>query len=184
MAVSVPKLKECGVNFQASLKRPGTLRRTARQFLLTWSCFGTRIIRDMTLHSAVSFGNLHYKQLSLSNVVWLFKLINTDSTCVNITVFGREIPFPSVPLSRLFDFTVIKTFFTVISIDMLQSRPFWQTLFFRFQVISHFIAHPLTANESGQSKCRPVKMMLFQRLRQLIHVQSCFNEPLLELNNI
>ena len=28
----------------------------ARQFLLMWSCVGTRIIRDMTLHSAPSFG--------------------------------------------------------------------------------------------------------------------------------
>ena len=39
-----------------SIRRPGTLRRVARQFLLMWSCFGTRVIRDMTLHSAPSFG--------------------------------------------------------------------------------------------------------------------------------
>lgn len=30
----------------------------AQQFLLMWSCFGTRVIRDMTLHSAPSFGEL------------------------------------------------------------------------------------------------------------------------------
>ncbi|KAJ8316181.1 hypothetical protein KUTeg_006195, partial [Tegillarca granosa] len=40
---------------QPSSKKQGTLRRIARQFLLMWSCFGTRIIRDMTLHSAPSF---------------------------------------------------------------------------------------------------------------------------------
>lgn len=32
------------------------LEKTARQFLLLWSCIGTRVIRDMTLHSAPSFG--------------------------------------------------------------------------------------------------------------------------------
>ncbi|KAI0218100.1 hypothetical protein LSAT2_030210 [Lamellibrachia satsuma] len=54
---------------QASLKRPGSLRRTARQFLLTWSCFGTRIIRDMTLHSAVSFGSFHLLHLMFDDYV-------------------------------------------------------------------------------------------------------------------
>ncbi|TNN40091.1 Transcription factor RFX4 [Liparis tanakae] len=37
-------------------KRPGCLKKVAQQFLLMWSCFGTRVIRDMTLHSAPSFG--------------------------------------------------------------------------------------------------------------------------------
>ncbi|CAB1313625.1 unnamed protein product [Coregonus sp. 'balchen'] len=36
-------------------KRPGCLKKVAQQFLLMWSCFGTRVIRDMTLHSAPSF---------------------------------------------------------------------------------------------------------------------------------
>ncbi|GAB0176887.1 transcription factor RFX4 [Grus japonensis] len=37
-------------------KRQGSLKKVAQQFLLMWSCFGTRVIRDMTLHSAPSFG--------------------------------------------------------------------------------------------------------------------------------
>lgn len=32
------------------------VQKVAHTFLLTWSCFGTRVIRDMTLHSAPSFG--------------------------------------------------------------------------------------------------------------------------------
>uniref|UniRef100_UPI0035901184 transcription factor RFX4-like n=1 Tax=Myxine glutinosa TaxID=7769 RepID=UPI0035901184 len=52
----------------ASRKR-GCLRRAARQFLLMWSCFGTRIIRDMTLHSAPSFGSFHLIHLMFDDYV-------------------------------------------------------------------------------------------------------------------
>lgn len=41
---------------QVAAKRQGSLKKVAQQFLLMWSCFGTRVIRDMTLHSAPSFG--------------------------------------------------------------------------------------------------------------------------------
>uniref|UniRef100_UPI00398F17AC transcription factor RFX4 n=1 Tax=Pristiophorus japonicus TaxID=55135 RepID=UPI00398F17AC len=40
---------------KVAAQRPGSLKKVARQFLLMWSCFGTRVIRDMTLHSAPSF---------------------------------------------------------------------------------------------------------------------------------
>ncbi|KAK3581014.1 hypothetical protein CHS0354_013908 [Potamilus streckersoni] len=54
---------------QPSRKHPGSLRRRARQFLLMWSCFGTRIIRDMTLHSAPSFGSFHLLHLMFDDYV-------------------------------------------------------------------------------------------------------------------
>lgn len=44
--------------WQVAAKRPGYLKKVAPQFLLMWSCFGTRVIRDMTLHSAPSFGTV------------------------------------------------------------------------------------------------------------------------------
>ncbi|XP_078715307.1 transcription factor RFX4 [Lampetra fluviatilis] len=50
-------------------RRPGTLKQVARQFLLMWSCFGTRIIRDMTLHSAPSFGSFHLIHLMFDDYV-------------------------------------------------------------------------------------------------------------------
>ncbi|XP_062403270.1 transcription factor RFX4 isoform X1 [Sardina pilchardus] len=50
-------------------KRPGSLRRVAQQFLLMWSCFGTRVIRDMTLHSAPSFGSFHLIHLMFDDYV-------------------------------------------------------------------------------------------------------------------
>ncbi|OWK16842.1 RFX4, partial [Cervus elaphus hippelaphus] len=40
---------------KVAAKRQGSLKKVAQQFLLMWSCFGTRVIRDMTLHSAPSF---------------------------------------------------------------------------------------------------------------------------------
>ncbi|XP_060081441.1 transcription factor RFX4-like [Ylistrum balloti] len=52
-----------------SRKKPGTLRQIARQFLLMWSCFGTRVIRDMTLHSAPSFGSFHLMHLMFDDYV-------------------------------------------------------------------------------------------------------------------
>ncbi|XP_031420196.1 transcription factor RFX4 [Clupea harengus] len=52
-----------------SEKRPGSLKRVAQQFLLMWSCFGTRVIRDMTLHSAPSFGSFHLIHLMFDDYV-------------------------------------------------------------------------------------------------------------------
>ncbi|XP_060572521.1 transcription factor RFX4-like [Ruditapes philippinarum] len=43
--------------------------RVARQFLLMWSCVGTRVIRDMTLHSAPSFGSFHLLHLMFDEYV-------------------------------------------------------------------------------------------------------------------
>ncbi|CAG03413.1 unnamed protein product, partial [Tetraodon nigroviridis] len=50
-------------------KRPGCLKKVAQQFLLMWSCFGTRVIRDMTLHSAPSFGSFHLIHLMFDDYV-------------------------------------------------------------------------------------------------------------------
>ncbi|XP_064597027.1 regulatory factor X 4-like [Liolophura sinensis] len=52
-----------------SNRRPGILRKLARQFLLMWSCFGTRVIRDMTLYSAPSFGSFHLLHLMFDEYV-------------------------------------------------------------------------------------------------------------------
>ncbi|XP_077978008.1 regulatory factor X 4-like [Glandiceps talaboti] len=50
-------------------RKPGALKRVARQFLLMWSCFGTRVIRDMTLHSSPSFGSFHLIHLMFDEYV-------------------------------------------------------------------------------------------------------------------
>ncbi|XP_076438662.1 regulatory factor X 4-like isoform X2 [Babylonia areolata] len=52
-----------------SSKKTRSLRQIARQFLLMWSCFGTRVIRDMTLHSAPSFGSFHLLHLMFDDYV-------------------------------------------------------------------------------------------------------------------
>ncbi|KAL8560664.1 hypothetical protein ACOMHN_053324 [Nucella lapillus] len=52
-----------------SSKKTKSLRHIARQFLLMWSCFGTRVIRDMTLHSAPSFGSFHLLHLMFDDYV-------------------------------------------------------------------------------------------------------------------
>ncbi|XP_061749664.1 transcription factor RFX4 isoform X1 [Nerophis ophidion] len=54
---------------KVSGKRPGCLKKVAQQFLLMWSCFGTRVIRDMTLHSAPSFGSFHLIHLMFDDYV-------------------------------------------------------------------------------------------------------------------
>ncbi|XP_062915654.1 transcription factor RFX4 [Mobula hypostoma] len=54
---------------KVSAARPGSLKKVARQFLLMWSCFGTRVIRDMTLHSAPSFGSFHLIHLTFDDYV-------------------------------------------------------------------------------------------------------------------
>lgn len=50
---------DISVFLQVAAKRQGSLKKVAQQFLLMWSCFGTRVIRDMTLHSAPSFGTFN-----------------------------------------------------------------------------------------------------------------------------
>ncbi|CAI9722908.1 transcription factor RFX4-like [Octopus vulgaris] len=52
-----------------SKKQSGSLRTVARQFLLMWSCFGTRVIRDMTLQSSPSFGSFHLLHLMFDDYV-------------------------------------------------------------------------------------------------------------------
>ncbi|KAJ8391989.1 hypothetical protein AAFF_G00082990 [Aldrovandia affinis] len=59
----------CVVKVNVAGKRPGCLKRVAQQFLLMWSCFGTRVIRDMTLHSAPSFGSFHLIHLMFDDYV-------------------------------------------------------------------------------------------------------------------
>ncbi|XP_061085549.1 transcription factor RFX4 [Conger conger] len=54
---------------KVSGKRAGCLKKLAQQFLLMWSCFGTRVIRDMTLHSAPSFGSFHLIHLMFDDYV-------------------------------------------------------------------------------------------------------------------
>ncbi|KAM6438103.1 transcription factor RFX4 isoform 4-T4 [Liasis olivaceus] len=54
---------------KVAAKRPGSLKKVAPQFLLMWSCFGTRVIRDMTLHSAPSFGSFHLIHLMFDDYV-------------------------------------------------------------------------------------------------------------------
>ncbi|KAE8613781.1 hypothetical protein XENTR_v10007868 [Xenopus tropicalis] len=57
----------CVVNVAS--KKQGSLKKVAQQFLLIWSCFGTRVIRDMTLHSAPSFGSFHLIHLMFDDYV-------------------------------------------------------------------------------------------------------------------
>ncbi|XP_063600057.1 transcription factor RFX4-like [Penaeus indicus] len=45
------------------------IHKVAHSFLLMWSCFGTRVIRDMTLHSAPSFGSFHLLHLMFDDYV-------------------------------------------------------------------------------------------------------------------
>ncbi|XP_053442626.1 transcription factor RFX4 isoform X7 [Nycticebus coucang] len=54
---------------KVATKRQGSLKKVAQQFLLMWSCFGTRVIRDMTLHSAPSFGSFHLIHLMFDDYV-------------------------------------------------------------------------------------------------------------------
>ncbi|EGW09339.1 Transcription factor RFX4, partial [Cricetulus griseus] len=54
---------------KVAAKKQGSLKKVAQQFLLMWSCFGTRVIRDMTLHSAPSFGSFHLIHLMFDDYV-------------------------------------------------------------------------------------------------------------------
>uniref|UniRef100_A0A8C4WZM2 Regulatory factor X, 4 n=1 Tax=Eptatretus burgeri TaxID=7764 RepID=A0A8C4WZM2_EPTBU len=85
----------------ASCKR-GCLRRAARQFLLMWSCFGTRIIRDMTLHSAPSFGSFHLIHLMFDDyVLYLLESLHFQERAADLlrAMKGEEpIDFVDSPL--------------------------------------------------------------------------------------
>ncbi|XP_069953089.1 transcription factor RFX4-like [Cherax quadricarinatus] len=50
-------------------KNKAPIHKVAHSFLLMWSCFGTRVIRDMTLHSAPSFGSFHLLHLMFDDYV-------------------------------------------------------------------------------------------------------------------
>ncbi|XP_055928084.1 transcription factor RFX4-like [Argiope bruennichi] len=70
-------VNKCAVH--AIGRRKGGGRRLARQFLLLWSAFGTRVIRDMTLHSAASFGSFHLLRLMFDDyVLFLVETIHTE----------------------------------------------------------------------------------------------------------
>ncbi|GFY71243.1 transcription factor RFX4 [Trichonephila inaurata madagascariensis] len=70
-------VNKCAVH--ATSRRKGGGRRLARQFLLLWSAFGTRVIRDMTLHSAASFGSFHLLRLMFDDyVLFLVETIHTE----------------------------------------------------------------------------------------------------------
>lgn len=62
-------MSDTSVFLQVAAKRQGSLKKVAQQFLLMWSCFGTRVIRDMTLHSAPSFGSFHLIHLMFDDYV-------------------------------------------------------------------------------------------------------------------
>ncbi|XP_064479593.1 transcription factor RFX4-like [Ornithodoros turicata] len=54
-------------------------RRLARQFLLTWSAFGSRVIRDMTVHGAATFGSFYLLRLLFDDyVLCLLEGVLTD----------------------------------------------------------------------------------------------------------
>ncbi|XP_064113632.1 transcription factor RFX4-like [Macrobrachium nipponense] len=50
-------------------RNKAAIHKVAHSFLLMWSCFGTRVIRDMTLHSAPSFGSFHLLHLMFDDYV-------------------------------------------------------------------------------------------------------------------
>ncbi|ELU02782.1 hypothetical protein CAPTEDRAFT_183181 [Capitella teleta] len=64
---------------RVTMKKACSLRHLARQFMLMWSCFGTRVIRDMTLHSAPSFGSFHLLHLMFDDYV-MFLVESIQST--------------------------------------------------------------------------------------------------------
>ncbi|XP_054160058.1 transcription factor RFX4-like, partial [Oppia nitens] len=56
-----------------------TLRRYSRHFLLLWSAFGSRVIQDMTLQSAQSFGSFHLLRLMFDDyVLYLVEYVQLD----------------------------------------------------------------------------------------------------------
>ncbi|XP_025100046.1 transcription factor RFX4-like [Pomacea canaliculata] len=78
-----------------SSSRPRSLRRIARQFLLMWSCFGTRVIRDMTLHSAPSFGSFHLLHLMFDDyVLYRIEALHSQERALEFMriVRGEDLP--------------------------------------------------------------------------------------------
>ncbi|KAF3854661.1 hypothetical protein F7725_022716 [Dissostichus mawsoni] len=61
------------------------LKKVAQQFLLMWSCFGTRVIRDMTLHSAPSFGSFHLIHLMFDDyVLYLLESLHCQERAIEL----------------------------------------------------------------------------------------------------
>ncbi|XP_022099522.1 transcription factor RFX4-like isoform X2 [Acanthaster planci] len=51
----------------------------ARRFMLIWSCFSTKVMRDMTLHSSPSFGSFHLLHMTLDEYIhYKMELIHTQ----------------------------------------------------------------------------------------------------------
>ncbi|KAJ4937603.1 hypothetical protein JOQ06_002236 [Pogonophryne albipinna] len=70
---------------KVAAKRPGCLKKVAQQFLLMWSCFGTRVIRDMTLHSAPSFGSFHLIHLMFDDyVLYLLESLHCQERAIEL----------------------------------------------------------------------------------------------------
>ncbi|XP_070566818.1 DNA-binding protein RFX6-like isoform X2 [Ptychodera flava] len=56
---------------QPSKENGRPFRERARDFLLTWSFFTSRVMRDLTLHSAASFGSFHLIHMMFDEYVFL-----------------------------------------------------------------------------------------------------------------
>ncbi|RWS26057.1 transcription factor RFX4-like protein [Leptotrombidium deliense] len=62
-----------------SIKKKVSIRYLARQFLFLWSSFASRTIREMTLHSASSFGSFHLLRLMFDDyILYLMEYINIE----------------------------------------------------------------------------------------------------------
>ncbi|CAN7939898.1 unnamed protein product, partial [Ixodes pacificus] len=88
------------------LRRGLSARKLAGEFLLLWSAFGTRIIRDMTLHSATTFGSFHLLRLLLDEYVLflLERVLTEDLVRQLLTNVSRDLVpsvFPEVGLAGL-----------------------------------------------------------------------------------
>ncbi|XP_018107449.1 transcription factor RFX4 isoform X6 [Xenopus laevis] len=88
-------------------KKQGSLKKVAQQFLLIWSCFGTRVIRDMTLHSAPSFGSFHLIHLMFDDyVLYLLESLHCQERANELMramkgeAHGVEIPSATSPVSN------------------------------------------------------------------------------------
>ncbi|RWS15137.1 transcription factor RFX4-like protein [Dinothrombium tinctorium] len=78
-----------------SLKKKASIRFLARQFLMLWSSIGSRIIRDMTIHSASTFGSFHLLRLMFDDyILYLIEYINMDEYTKD---FLHNIPNDSTP---------------------------------------------------------------------------------------
>ncbi|CAG2111142.1 unnamed protein product, partial [Medioppia subpectinata] len=85
-----------------------TIRRFSRHFLLLWSAFGSRVIRDMTLHSAQSFGSFHLLRLMFDDyVLYLVEYLQLDE---QMKQFMKLIPNNEPPVFTVFYFNGIYDF--------------------------------------------------------------------------